>query len=383
MNRNKLSNLLTDQRLEELELRLRKPNIFYILKFQSAEIRHSNFLAWLLNPNANHGLRELFLKKFLKDIFAYRDLDWMDEFKIDATDLGSVEIRREWQHIDILIICKEFIVAIENKFLSKEHSDQLTRYRKTIEKYFKSHKSVFVFLTRYGDSPETEEDKQVWINYNYEEIARNIEIILNIYSKMLNKRVRIFLKDYLTTLRMEIMGEEDKLINLVKDIYASHKEALDFIFENKPDRLAEISYIIKNKVKQKGFVLGSISKTYIRFLTTKMDKIIPRKATEWTKRESFLFEFEITLNRISFKTSIAPGDEEVRAILIEIMEKVKGAKTPKGKKWIVHVIEGFRDGFGEMSDEEIENFVDKIFSDKLSEIINNVDEEMQDLQKLQ
>ncbi len=212
MNRNKLSNLLTDQRLEELELRLQKPNIFYILKFQSAEIRHSNFLAWLLNPNANHGLRELFLKKFLKDIFAYRDLDWMDEFKIDATDLGSVEIRREWQHIDILIICKEFIVAIENKFLSKEHSDQLTRYRKTIEKYFKSHKSVFVFLTRYGDSPETEEDKQVWINYNYEGIARNIEIILNIYSKMLNKRVRIFLKDYLTTIRMEIMGEEDKLI---------------------------------------------------------------------------------------------------------------------------------------------------------------------------
>ena len=183
------------------------------------------------------------------------------------------------------------------------------------------------------------------------------------------------------------MGEEDKLINLVKNIYASHKEALDFIFENKPDRLAEMSDIIKNKVKQKGFVLGSSSKAYIRFLTTRMDKIIPRKATEWTNRESFLFEFEIALNRITFRATISPGDEEVRAILVEIMENVKGAKTPKGKKWIAHFIEGFRFEFGEMSDEEIENFIDKIFSDKLSEIINNVDEEMlkrdQDLQKLQ
>ena len=53
---------------------------------------------------------------------------------------------------------------------------------------------------------------------------------------MLNKRVRIFLKDYLKTLKMEVMGEEDKLINLVKNIYASHKEALDYIFENKPNR---------------------------------------------------------------------------------------------------------------------------------------------------
>ena len=69
------------------------------------------------------------------------------------------------------------------------------------------------------------------------------------------------------------------------------------------------------------------------------------------------------------------------------MENVKGAITPKGKKWILHFIEGFKGVFGEKSDEEIENFVDKIFSGKLSEIINNVDEEMlkrsQDLLKLQ
>jgi hypothetical protein len=38
----------------------KEPNLFYILKFQDAEIRLPNFLAWLLNPKGNHGLNELF-----------------------------------------------------------------------------------------------------------------------------------------------------------------------------------------------------------------------------------------------------------------------------------------------------------------------------------
>ena len=77
-----LSALIKDPRIEELELKLKEPNLFYILKFQAAEIRHSNFLAWLLNPKGNHGLNELFLKKFLKNVFSYQGYDWINEFFI-------------------------------------------------------------------------------------------------------------------------------------------------------------------------------------------------------------------------------------------------------------------------------------------------------------
>ena len=31
-------------------------NIFDILKITQTEIRHSNIISWLLNPNGNHGL---------------------------------------------------------------------------------------------------------------------------------------------------------------------------------------------------------------------------------------------------------------------------------------------------------------------------------------
>lgn len=38
-------------------------NIFNVLKLNRVEIRHSNMLAWLLNPNELHGLEDKLLKK--------------------------------------------------------------------------------------------------------------------------------------------------------------------------------------------------------------------------------------------------------------------------------------------------------------------------------
>jgi len=99
-----LSNLIRSSELEKLELTLKKSNLFYILKSHDAEIRHSNFLSWLLNPRQNHGLGDLFLKCMLRDLFSNNAYDWIDEFSVDQLDLGSVEIRREWQNIDVLIM---------------------------------------------------------------------------------------------------------------------------------------------------------------------------------------------------------------------------------------------------------------------------------------
>ena len=57
------NNLLNDIEFDELDLGLKKPNIFQILSITRAEIRHSNFLAWLLDPNESHKLGGLFLEK--------------------------------------------------------------------------------------------------------------------------------------------------------------------------------------------------------------------------------------------------------------------------------------------------------------------------------
>ncbi len=64
-----ITNLLQDNNFELLSLELKKPNIFRILNITHYEIRHSNFLAWLLSPHEKHGFSTLFLKWFLREIF--------------------------------------------------------------------------------------------------------------------------------------------------------------------------------------------------------------------------------------------------------------------------------------------------------------------------
>lgn len=48
---------------------LKEENIFQILKLSRTEIRHSNFLAYLFNPKEGHGMKDYFLKSFLKNMF--------------------------------------------------------------------------------------------------------------------------------------------------------------------------------------------------------------------------------------------------------------------------------------------------------------------------
>ena len=60
--------LLTDlvmncPELTELEAALSRFNIFRVLRADKHEIRHSNMLAWLFEPEESHGLGDRFLRR--------------------------------------------------------------------------------------------------------------------------------------------------------------------------------------------------------------------------------------------------------------------------------------------------------------------------------
>ena len=52
--------------LEKLEDELSEVNFFVAIGAVRSEMRHSNFLAFLLDPAQSHGLGDLFLKRFLQ-----------------------------------------------------------------------------------------------------------------------------------------------------------------------------------------------------------------------------------------------------------------------------------------------------------------------------
>lgn len=373
----KLSDFIRDPSLEQLELKLHEPNFFYILNFQKVEIRHSNFLAWLLDPKENHRLGDLFLKRVLKDIFSNQNYDWIDEFTVDSLELSNVEIRREWNYIDILIITNDFIICIENKIDSKEHSNQLQRYINIIDTNYQNLNKAFVYLTPYGDEPATILENYEYKTYSYGQILINIENILNLHSESLSPRIKNYIEDYLLILKREIMKEEEAN-ELAKKIYAAHKDAIDFIIENKPDRLTDVAAIFEDIITDKGNVLGSKNKGYVRFTTNNLASVIPKTGFQgWKGKEAFLFEINFWPKTITFKTVIAPGQENNRRLIAQEIAKLDGAKTPYGKQWLAHFRPSWKFDVtnSRHTDEDIRQKIEDIWP-KISEIVNKVEKQL-------
>ena len=87
-------NLLKDIDFDKLELGLQTPNIFEILKISKTEIRHSNFLSWMLNPNGSHQLGDVFLKRFLREVFLSERFNEINQVDVEGMDLSNVEVYR-------------------------------------------------------------------------------------------------------------------------------------------------------------------------------------------------------------------------------------------------------------------------------------------------
>ncbi len=371
-------NLLNDVHFDRIELGLKTTNIFEILGISRAEIRHSNFLGWLLDPNEGHGLREFVLKRVLRDLFMDERVSGLNSIDADILDYKNVEIRREWQNIDLLIILPEIVVCIENKVDSKEHSDQLNRYRKIIEEHYteKKHK-IFVYLTPEGDQPET--DFENYIPYSYIRFADIINNLMEVNNDTLNSKTNNYISDYLTILKRTIM-QNDILNELAIKLYKTHKTTLDFIFENKPEFEQEIREQLEKKINHSGWILGSKNKGYIRFLPKALKAIVPvyDYTNGWPNKEAFSFEIDFYWSNkksMTIRTVITPGEKHVREILQDVISKVEGATKPWGEKWICHFLikkPFVLEKLSEQSVEERQKVIDAIWP-TITELVSKVE----------
>jgi len=376
--KSKYDKLLKDEDFDKLDLGLKNPNIFQILRISKNEIRHSNFLSWLLDPNQSHKLGDIFLKRFLREVFSSDKFGEIDQVDVEGMDLSRVEIQREWKNIDILIKLDTVVVCVENKVLSREHSDQLKRYKEIIEDQFPEHHQTFVFLTPDGNTSEDESDTYEPISYDF--IVESLDRIITVYGESMNDQVKNYIKDYITIIKRELMGT-DKLTELSKKIYQNHKELFDFIIDHKPDVLDDVKSILDKQVVERGWVLGSQNKTRLRFTTPIISEMtyINTNSNGWSNRESFLMEFVLnpSKNRMNFKTIVSPSDPQYNTSrLSEMLMEIEGFKSPSGKKWLVNYQKLVKFPFSKVDDltkEEIEKEFNKIL-DEFSTIVQKVED---------
>jgi hypothetical protein len=314
--------LYGNEELEQLEEIVDEFNIFTALDIVDKERRHSNFLAWLLDPSESHGLGDYFLKLFLQKMaMESSEIELVDSpsiFDIEHWSYEDVQIEREWKYIDILIRDDEnkFVCVIENKIYSEEHSDQLQRYRETTENKFKDYEKLFVFLT----VEETKPSDDMYIPVSYRFIAEIVEKLEKNKKDKVSEEILNFISDYRKMLRRYIM-EESEIQEICRKIYAKHSDALDLIYKYMPDKRTQLYEITKNIIENDpDFILDYHSKTWICCITKNLD-FIPKEGDEYDSGRILLFMFENCERKLDFGLHIHPGPQHIRKKIYEIAQK--------------------------------------------------------------
>jgi hypothetical protein len=262
--RQNLEALIFDPDLEKLEALLAQFNIFEALGPVRQERRHSDFLAFLLNPSESHGLSDSLLKRFLRRVLLDVSEPPLGAVEIDLMDMDSARVLREWRNIDILIDDSErngLVVIIENKVDSSEHSNQLTRYQELVRQEYPHARILPVFLTPMGDGPS----EKLYCPMSYNTVAEVLQNLLEAQSSTIGSDVRTLLVHYVSMLRRRIVSDSE-LVELCQKIYRKHQKALDTLFEYRPDLQAEVAkYCTELVNKASGLSLDRISKSYIGF----------------------------------------------------------------------------------------------------------------------
>lgn len=275
--RNALQDFLYDIHcLDALENWKDDVNIFDILKVTNAEIRHSNFLAWLLDPNENHNLGDAFIKGVISGIVQRCSSEMCDPFDILLQDFFTYRVYREANHMDIVLVSNDekTAIIIENKVWSGESSNQLSIYeKKSKQDYPQCEHFLYVFLTPDGHESS---NPHKWISISYEDIVNALENAIK--GKTLTPESLLVIKNYINIVRKRIMKERDEaLVSICNEIYNKHRTALRLIFENVQIDNSADSEIICNELKKlsdEGKILYYGNNSW-SFFTESMDAYLP------------------------------------------------------------------------------------------------------------
>ncbi|MFT3894837.1 MAG: PD-(D/E)XK nuclease family protein [Anaerolineales bacterium] len=182
-------------------------NLFEALGAVHVEVRHSDFLSFLLTPSESHGLDDIFVKRLLQKALLMSSGQALpiSLIDLDTWDLDELVVWREWQNIDILLLDhrNQLAVIIENKVHSTEHSQQLQRYWQIISQHYSMWRIVGLFLSPEGDPPSDDN----YIPISYSSICEILENLSKTRASALNSDVRVALNHYTQMLRRHIMSE--------------------------------------------------------------------------------------------------------------------------------------------------------------------------------
>lgn len=300
-------------------------NLFELLNQRRREEAHSRVLTWLLDPNGNHGVGDYFLEKFLLATYCRLDVG-------DYSNWSQATAQREWFHeidetrgsLDILVVdySKRFLCAIENKVDHSESPGQLNRYRRALEQKFPpDFTRHFVFLTRAGISPQSEEERAHWICASYTDIRELVERSINERAGEMRDDVRVLLRHYANTVGRIIVPESIEIQQLARQIYLEHRDAVERVQKSKPDYQREIKQRLEEAINERDdwtLVRPSDDDEFVSFRPDALEdfKVFKRSGADYDRLLWFGFGFSKEGN-MWFQIELAPVRSKALREMVE------------------------------------------------------------------
>ncbi|MGN6594855.1 PD-(D/E)XK nuclease family protein [Sphingopyxis terrae] len=228
--------LVNNASLARLESYLNRFNPIRVMRMERMEIRHSAILAWLLDPGESHGFDDKFLKAFLSEALRGQSaLGAPTAIDVARSDLRDAIIRREWQNIDIFIQSEanSWGFVVENKFDSKQHDGQLTKYVERVLAGLGSEGGGLtirgIFLTLNEEEPEDARFAPI----TYDAIVRLLPALADREAHLLTTEVAVFLRHYVEIIEeaVGVNAQRSEMEKLARQLYRENRKVLDFIWE--------------------------------------------------------------------------------------------------------------------------------------------------------
>lgn len=217
-----------DPNFVRLDQTLRRFNIFDALGVRNHEIRHSNFLGYLLDPNQSHDLGAEFLSEFLRNV-SRKSGQAIPLLDLNLS-LAQVEREKRFQSatdssLDLFVTIPKmdgtgrFVLAIENKINAKQSKGQLDKYSKHLEKECPESEEWFIkiYLTLNGEDANSDG----WHSLAYSDVVTpTIEAVQEGRSDTAGDYLIQILKDYLAAIAFdnETSSDLDNIVtSLMKD----------------------------------------------------------------------------------------------------------------------------------------------------------------------
>ncbi len=309
---------------------------FEALGVARQEIRHSNFLADIIDPLGRHGFGDLLLKSFIETLLGQAGEKEL-RLAIHLEDLGGAIVLREWKRIDLLIRIpsvvgeKDLVFVIEIKVEANESAGQLASYEDHVNKRWPDAKILYFFLT-----PDlTASTRNQWNDIGFASVLDNFENALKQESG--HAKARSLVEAYISMMRKRYV-ENPKLEELARKIWAQHGPALEFLTEHQPNPASELLdavggdellLLVNERLQSSGLdltlVVDSKTSRMVRLAVPEWDALDGVLSGErWVSSNRIcLFEVEISPNSFGGRFVVGRGPKEARLAVIDAIDSAK------------------------------------------------------------